>query len=155
MHTSSSSPIIYHFFIYINLLTILLTVHSTVYGHTTLPSCSDLSVATAAQAQVVYCSPSHPSSQQQQQLTAKAVRSIAEFKSSPSSSSSPRRKSINNKLNKPSSSSSSSSEFIVDIQKNLPNLSFAAAISYLLYEYFRKVGGGGGGNESSSDKVTQ
>ena len=152
MHTSSSSPFIYHFFIYINLLTILLTVHSMVYGHTTLPSCSDLSVATAAQAQVVYCSPFHPSSQQQQ-LTAKAVRSIAEFKSS---SSSPRRKSINNKLNKPSSSSSSSSsEFIVDIQKNLPNLSFAAAISYLLYEYFRKVGGGGGGNESSSDKVTQ
>jgi len=42
----------------------------------------------------------------------------------------------------------------VDIQKNLPNLSFAAAISYLLYEYFRKVGGGGG-NESSSDKVIQ
>jgi len=137
-------------------LTILLTVHSRVYGHATLPSCSDLSVATAAQAQAVYCSPSHPSSQQQQQLTAKAVRSIAEFKSSPSPSS-PRRKSINNKLNKPSSSSSSSSsEFIVDIQKNLPNLSFAAAISYLLYEYFRKVGGGGGGgNESSSDKVTQ
>ena len=136
MHTSSSSPIIYHFFIYINLLTIMLTVHSMVYGHTTLPSCSDLSVATAAQAQAVYCSPFHPSSQQQQQqLTAKAVRSIAEFKSS---SSSPRRKSINNKLNKPSSSSSS--EFIVDIQKNLPNLSFAAAISYLLYEYFRKVG---------------
>ena len=151
MHTSSSSPIIYQFFIYINSLTILLTVHSRVYGHVTLPSCSDLSVA---QAQVVYCSPSHPSSQQQQQLTAKAVRSIAEFKSS----SSPRRKSINNKLNKPSSSyssSSSSSDLIVDIQKNLPNLSFAAAISYLLYEYFRKVGGGGGGKESSSDKVTQ
>jgi hypothetical protein len=43
---------------------------------------------------------------------------------------------------------------MVDIQKNLPNLSFAAAISYLIYEYFRKVGGGGGGKDSSSDKVT-